>query len=168
MKPAGKDQTMKPRTCLLFVVDSRTAHVFQCHRLESGTWKVDPLDSLTTQWEDYHEHGRPSSLGRGPAANAAQHFAGRGHEAEEEMRRFARDVSTWIASVLSAQSASASHVFAASRFLSPLRDALGTNTERVSLHEGEFTRLRPGALAEEPAVVEALNAARPVPTGRRR
>ncbi len=159
---------MKLRTCLLFVVDSRTAHAFQCRRLESGTWKIDPLDSLTNQWEDYHEHGRPSSLGRGPTANAAQHFAGRGHESEEEVRRFARDAAEWIAGVLSAQNAPASHVFAASRFLSPLRTAFGSHAEQMSLHEGEFTRLRPGELAVEPAVVQALNSARPTSTGRER
>lgn len=159
---------MKPRSALLFVVDSRTAHACTCHRSESGTWKIETLDSVTSQWEDYHEHGRPSSLGRGPTANAAQHFASRGHETEEEVRRFARDAAEWISGVLAAQRSPNAHVFAASRFLAPLRNALGAHAESVSLHEGEFTRLRPGELAAEPAIVEALNAAQSNSTGRRR
>jgi protein required for attachment to host cells len=136
--------------------DGRKAHLFACRLVAGGRWHCDPRGSIESKWEGYHEHHRPSLLGRGPSPSAAQHFAGTGHELEEEERRFAHDIREWLGREARV------HVtlFAPPRILGMLRRDLGDLEARVDLHEGELTRLRPNELAEHATVVSVLEQAR--------
>jgi protein required for attachment to host cells len=149
---------MKPHEHLIVTADERKATLFACTTVPGGRWHVASLRSIENKWEDYHEKHRPSALGRGPSASAAQHFASVKHEPEEEHRRFAREVGAWLKSEASRASAPHLSVFAAPRFLGLLRAELAGVRGRpeVELHEGELTRLQPHELATHPAIVRAL------------
>jgi protein required for attachment to host cells len=141
---------------LIATADGRTANLFACTVAPGGRWHCEPRGSIESEWEGYHEHHRPSLLGRGPSPSAAQHFAGTGHDEEEAERRFARDVRAWLGREAGAHVT----VFAAPRMLGLLRRDLGDAGGRVDLVEGELTRLRAGELVEQPAVRRALEQAR--------
>lgn len=136
--------------------DERRAALFSCRKVHGGRWHVEPHSSLENSWEDSKEHHRPSALGRGPTANAAQHFAVLGHEIQEEHLRFAREVEAWLARAVKEQKLTRVSVFAAPHFLGLLRDELGRLGNHVDLHGGELTRLRPHELAGHPAVRAVL------------
>lgn len=137
--------------------DERRAAMFSCRKVHGGRWHVEPHSSLENRWEDSHEHHRPSALGRGPSANAAQHFASTGHADEEEHRRFAREVEAWLAHAIKALGLTLVSVFAAPRFLGLLREDHAKLGGIVELHGGEFTRLRAQELAEHPAIRAVLD-----------
>ena len=116
------------------VCDARSASLFRGTIDAPGRLHLAPAEGLPNHWIDFHEHHRPSALGMGPSANAAQHFAGIGHEPQE------LDRSVPMA------------VFAAPRFLGFLRDEIGPTAKGLALYRGEFTSLRAGELAAHPTV----------------
>lgn len=129
--------------------------------------RLELADALKSPWEDFHEHGRPNALGRGPSANASQHFAGDGHEREELERRFAGQVAAWIARKSAEAPEAAVVAFADPRFLGHLRTACSTLRLEVTVERGEFSWLRPAELAAHPSIRAALGAAafRPATSG---
>jgi protein required for attachment to host cells len=154
---------MKPRKHWIVTCDERHAFLFCCQRVpalrlpDGGRhWHVEQQKHLKNRWEHYHEEHRPFALGRGPTANAAQHFASIGHEPEEEHRRFARQVADWLTQVMNELGVDRISIFAAPRFLGLLRQELGDLSKHVDLHEGELTRLQPHELSTHPAIVNAL------------
>lgn len=118
--------------------------------------RLELADVLRSPWEDYHEHGRPNVLGRGPSANAAQHFAGEGHEREELERRFAGEVASWIARKSAETPEAAVVAFADPRFLGHLRSACAALRLEVGVERGEFSWLRPAELGAHPSIRAAL------------
>jgi protein required for attachment to host cells len=151
-----KVEPMTPHRHWIMTSDERCAILFLCQRVPPGHWHIEQRKSLENRWEHYHEAHRPSALGRGPSANAAQHFASLGHEVEEEHRRFAREVSDWLTHAITEFGVEHISIFAASRFLGLLRQELGDLGTQADLLEGELTRLRPSELSIHPAVVNAL------------
>jgi hypothetical protein len=150
---------MTPGTHWFVTADGRRAALFSCHAVPGGRLHVDPLRHVENAHEAEHEHHRPLALGRGPSANAAQHFAGHGHADEEEQRRFAREVAAWLGDATRELRLDRVEVFAASRFLGLLRDEMGDLGGKAGLREGELAQLEPGELAEHPALRRALEAA---------
>jgi hypothetical protein len=79
---------------------------------------------------------------------------------EEEHRRFARDVTAWLAQDLKEVNANHITVFAPPQFLGLLRNELGRTppspAAHVDLREGELTHLRPSELAGHPAVLAVM------------
>jgi protein required for attachment to host cells len=136
--------------------DDKLARLFSCNSVHAGRRHVDEHDSLENPWLGQHERGRPSALGRGPTRNAAQHFASVGHGSEEERRRFAHDVASWLRQVAADRKLGRICIFAAPRMLGELRNEIGPDGGIFSLHEAELTHLAPEELAEHPGVVEAL------------
>ena len=134
------------------VCDARSASRFRGTIDAPGRLHLAPAEGLPNHWIDFHEHHRPSALGMGPSANAAQHFAGIGHEPQELDRRFARDVGVWIKRLQSETRSVPMAVFAAPRFLGFLRDEIGPTANGLALYRGEFTSLRAGELAAHPTV----------------
>lgn len=118
--------------------------------------RLELVDVLKSPWEDFHEHGRPCALGKGPSANASQHFAGEGHERQELERRFAGEVAAWIARK-SAEAPDATMIaFADPRFLGHLRSACASLRLEVAVERGEFSWLRPAELAAHPTIRAAF------------
>ena len=154
---------------MLIVSDSRKASLY------SGSLSRERADALPrvrlalaevlkSPWEDFHEHGRPSALGKGPSANASQHFAGEGHEPAELERRFAGEVAAWIGRRSRETPEAAVVAFADPRFLGHLRNACATHRVEAAIERGEFSWLRPAELAAHPAIRTALGSAAFRPT----
>lgn len=145
----------KPEKTMIAVTDARKAALFSCGWDAKRRLVLEPVSQLQNPWEHEHEHGRPSVLGRGPSANASQHFASLGHEPEEEKQRFAREVATWLKAA--PRSATRLVVFAAPGFIGRLR--VECREPNVDLRECELTRLTPDELTRHTAVLEALTPA---------
>ena len=141
----------------IITADARRAYLHRCEGERDGRWRIERTATLENPWEDYHEHGRPSLLGRGPTANAAQHFASRGHEQEEEEARFARDIRNWVTHGIGGRESKHAIIFAPPRMLGHLREQLQGQAD-VELLEAELTPLTPAELERHPAVQSALQA----------
>ncbi len=157
---------MNEPKCWFVTADNRAAKLFRCRRTPGGQLNILQDDILENTHEDEHEHHRPSLLGgserRGSvgssAAAAAPHTVSRGHDAEEETERFAREIKTWIGHACRDKSLDSLVVFAAPRLLGHLRGQLDAHTQ---LHEGELATLSTQQLAAHPAVRSALEWAGP-------
>ncbi len=132
--------------------DSRTASLYAGSLDSRGRLHLVHVGTFRSRWEDFHQSHRPDELGRGPSANAVQRPASLGHEPEELVRRFAREVSEWLHQAKDAAPDEPLAVFAAPRFLGHLRDALGPLNDGIALYRGEFTTLRTNELAAHPTV----------------
>jgi protein required for attachment to host cells len=145
---------------LTVFVNGHGAELMSCLRRLDGTIELKPEASLANRWRDFHEHGRPAMLGKGPSANARQRSASDGHEREELRDRFARDVADWIADGVRARRAERVRLLAGPALVGCLRreaerlaKSLGVE---IDCREGEFTRIGPTALERHPSVIEAL------------
>jgi protein required for attachment to host cells len=154
---------MNPPHRWIVTADGRRATLFSCRSVPGGHIHVDPDDSIQNEWENSHEHQRPTlmggserrgSIGRSSAA-AAPHSVSQGHTSEEEQERFAREVSTWLGRNVKSKETGRVCVFAAPHFLGLLRAQVG-DSDALEFYEGELTHLRPSELATHPAVVSAL------------
>jgi protein required for attachment to host cells len=162
---------MSTRQHWLLTADDHGAALFSCRTTPRDTPHIDPVRSLTNTHNGEHERRRPSLLGgaerRGAtgrsSASAAPHSVSFGHGAEEERRRFARDLGTWLAQAAREIGADRLIVFAPARLLGLLREeiepagnVLGPG-RHVAYHPVELSRLHPGELAVHPAVLNALD-----------
>jgi hypothetical protein len=102
---------------------------------------------IPNTWRDVHEHQRPSKLGMGASKGAHQSVAGFGHESEELMRRFARDVAIWIDSI-----ARKSPEIPTLVFVAHLHAPSSPTLRNIELCRGEICGLRAGEVAAHPTV----------------
>lgn len=140
-------------------VDARQAKLFSIEPINSGVverWHVDLRSTLDNTWLAVHEHHRPSALGRGPMANAAQRFASLGHEEEELHRRFARDIGGWIRQRINDHRIDALRVFAPPELMNLVRCETKGVGGSIALVECELATFSPGELALHPAVLSGL------------
>jgi hypothetical protein len=159
----------------VFVSDSRKALLYkgQMHRglmhtrtASNGSSdslprvRLEFVERLESPWVEFHEHGRPCALGQGPSANAAQHFAGQGHEREEMEKRFAGQVAAWIAAQTRSAPEAAVVACADPRFLGSLRTACAAARVEIELTRGDFTWMRPAEIGAHPTIRSALDSAR--------
>ncbi|MFG0285612.1 MAG: host attachment protein [Phycisphaerales bacterium JB039] len=133
-------------------VDARHARLLRCVPTRTG-WRIEEVGELQNQWEDDHEHGRPTVLGHGPAT-APPHLVAPGGQQAESLRRFARDVSAWLASHAPARDGELV-ILAPPRFLGALRPHLDLHRPVLQI-EREVAHLRAAELAAHPAVTEIL------------
>jgi len=147
----------------IITADARRASLFACQRKHGGALLVNHLRSIDNPHENEHERGRPilaggaerpGSIARSGARAAPQDVAGRRTE-EEEHRRFARDVASWLADARKALGVQRVVLFAPARFLGMLRDELAGDA-LTDLREGELTRFDEHELAAHPAVLKAV------------
>lgn len=97
------------------------------------------------------ERGRPSAL-RGKNGNS---YASVGHDAEEDLHRFAKEVAAWLDRKLEQHAVAELTVFCAPRFLGELRRVWCPSAERrVTLRQGDLTSFEASALVHHPAVEE--------------
>lgn len=129
--------------------------------------RLELVEVLKSPWQDFHEHGRPNALGRGPSTNASQYFVGEGNERAELERRFAGEVAAWIAKKSAEAPEAAVVAFADPRFLGHLRSACSAIRLEATVERGEFSWLRPAELAAHPSIRAALGSAAFRPAGTR-
>jgi hypothetical protein len=147
---------MNPRA--LATVDAHRAFFFLCRSTPRSQWRIEPGDEFHNAWDQRTQHARPTVLGRGPSASAAQHFADRKHEVEELDRRFARAVAGWLARCAGEVPVDRLVLFAAPKFIARLRPELSNLPIPFDLHEAQLTHLHADQLARHPAVLESLGA----------
>ena len=160
---------LHPTRNWIAVADGRRAALFSCRTLPGGRFHLDEASSIENDWENSHEHHRPTLIGgaerRGAVgrsgASAALHSSAPGHEDQEEQLRFARQVSTWLTHAVRSEEAGRVSVFAVPQFLGLLRHQFGHGNPQLELHEGELANLRAGELEKHPAIIDALARARP-------
>ncbi|MEI7658342.1 MAG: host attachment protein [Phycisphaerae bacterium] len=154
----------------IVTVDCRHARVFGWERTPGGALRLEPLRWIDNPHEAEHERGRPNLLGVaavGAPGRGVPQGASEGHAAEEEERRFARDLAGrggWLCRAIHELKADRVTVFAPAKFLGMLREEMDANTGRgdgplpecVSFEAGELTHLRPGELAVHPRVMNAV------------
>lgn len=143
--------------------DNRRAALLSCRGTPGGELALDRVRSLENSHEGEHSRGRPSMIGgseragsaRASSGSAAPHFTSRGHEEEEEHRRFAREVAAWLDRSGAELKCERITVFAPARLLGMLRDLMGHHPSlraKADLVEGELAQLQPTELAAHPAV----------------
>lgn len=140
----------------LAVCDARCARILRGRTEWPERIHLEDAAELRNPWIDFHEHGRPMMLGRGPSANASQHFADEHREPEELERRFARETARWLAEQAALQDGPLVGAFAATRFLGYLRAALPETGLDLPLLRGELCALRAHEVAAHPAASELM------------
>lgn len=148
---------MQPSHPCIVTADARTAELYKCRHSSAGRIELIPLRSLHNRHEAEHERGRPTLLGRS-APTGPQHTGSPGHTSEEETRRFAREVVTWLRSAKDDLGCSRVIVFSPPRFLGILKPLMDGDTHTYDLRSAGLSALAPTELATHPAVHEALKA----------
>lgn len=153
------DETVRIALC-----DARCARILRAHAEWPDRTRLEQTAELRNPWEDFHEHGRPMMLGRGPSANASQHFADEHREPVELERRFARETARWLCEQSALDHGPIVGVFAATRFLGHLREVWDEAGLDAPLMRGELCGLLPHQVAAHPAANQLLRRAlaRPV------
>jgi protein required for attachment to host cells len=146
------DPASQPAGTWILVADSKRARLLRGGLTPQARPHLEEVASLESTWVE-HNRGRPSIL----AGKSPRPLASRGHEEEEEIRHFARELAVWLERRLAAHQIGGCAVFAPARFLGALRKEIpsrvhGTLTE----HAGELTHLSAGELARHPAIVGRL------------
>ncbi len=149
-------RSVEPRSILLIVSDTRTATLYRGLIEAPARIRLNSTQSLDNAWmkrgDDFHEHHRPTSLGRGPTKTAGQHVTALGHEPEELEMRFAHEVAELIRRERKAAPSSAVAIFASPRFLGRLRDVLTPLAGDIELFRGEFAGLSREEIASHPTI----------------
>jgi len=139
---------MKENRGWFLVVDGGCGRLMQCMVVPPGRLHVEEravLDNPTIGLE----HGRPSSL-KGKSGNS---YASRGHEAEEELHRFAKKIAAWLDREIARFAIVELAVFCTPRLLGELRKVWGSELEqRIRIRQADLTSLSPAELARHPAV----------------
>jgi len=143
------------------VVDHRHGRLLMCEKTPGGAWRVDADRSIVNEWEDLHQRGRPSGLSAGASRGHAQSHAARPHETEEERRRFARDVVSWLEKHVRNEKIERIPVFAPPKLLGALREQWPKQLkDHVREHEADLAHLENNRLTENDRFLKAINEAR--------
>jgi hypothetical protein len=140
--------------------DDRMARLLHIEPVPQGRRRVHEHAVLNSSWSNARERGRPTFLGRGPSANATQHFAAPNHAAEEDRRRFAREVRDWLATHSKTLGIDQLTIFSPATMLGVLRKELDSTNGAIELREGELASLRTDELATHPAIESLLKTTR--------
>jgi len=141
--------TKAPTPAWILVLDRDRARLLRGSRTSHGSVHLDEVGKLASTWMG-GEHHRPTQLAPGRSA-------GEGHEREEQLRHFAREVAAWLPRELTAHGAEHCTAFAPTHMIGALKPELPTAlTARVVMHAGELAQLPLGELAKHPRVVEAM------------
>jgi hypothetical protein len=155
---AGSPAASRPEFWLL-TADRRRARLLSCTRTPHGRLHVETRATLNEVWSEF-QHGRPS-----PRTGKFGHtYASQGHEEDERIHRFAKQVADWLAREMDGRRIPFLHAFPARRFLGQLRRVLPERLqERLVDYPLNLCHLLPAELAKHEAVIEAC-AERMTPT----
>ena len=131
--------------------DRKKARLFSASRTPHDRLHVDEVAALYEAWDEL-QHDRPS-----PRAGKDGHsYASIGHEDEERIQRFSRQIAEWVGRQVGAHSIERLHVFSARRLLGALRHVLSSHLEeRVVDHALDLGDLTAGELAKHGAIEAA-------------
>lgn len=135
-------------TAWLFVADAQKGRLLECGVAPLNRCHVEQRAAVKSAWEG-HEHHRPSPL----AGKSGHSYASPGHEHEEDLHRFAKQVARWLGQQTAARGIARLLVLAPPRFLGSLRKTVSHHLEvRLELKQGDFTRLTTHQLSQHPVV----------------
>ncbi|HLQ38502.1 MAG TPA: host attachment protein [Planctomycetota bacterium] len=140
----------KAKELWFLVADSEHARLLHGTFTSRGSHHVDELSRIATTYQA-SEHQRPTRMSRPGRAG------GPGHEHEEKVAHFARDVAAWLGKEIDARKVTECTVFAPSHFLGALRKEV-PKALAAKLHEqeGEIVKLTPAELAAHPRIAGLL------------
>lgn len=111
---------------------------------------VEERSSVHYEWEG-HEHGRPS------LSSKLGHTYASGHEEEEDLRRFARQVTQWLEQQIKEHSIDRMVVFAPPRFLGVLRKTCSSHLAScIEQRSEDLAHLRTSDLSVHPVILELV------------
>ncbi len=136
----------------IFIVDNGRGRLLKGAPAPRGRFHLELNDSIQNTWEE-HQRGRPSPLtGRG-----GHSYASVGHEDEEMMKRFARDVAGWLDEKTRRLNIDRLALFAPPRFLGALRQAWSPRLAvRVDEYEGDLGYMGAGDLVRHRTIAQLL------------
>jgi protein required for attachment to host cells len=136
----------------IFIVDNGRGRLLKGAPAPRGRFHLELDDSIENKWEE-HQRGRPSPL----TGKDGRSYASVGHEDEEMMRRFARDVAGWLEEKTRRLDIDRLALFAPPRFLGALRQAWSPRLALcVDEFEGDLGYMGPGDLVRHRAIARLL------------
>ncbi len=137
----------KPETWFV-LADAGKSRLLRCTVAPVDRCHVEEFERIESDWEG-HEHGRPSPR----AAKSGTTYASQGHENEEDVLRFARQVATWLEGQVESREIERLTLFAPSTFLGAFRKICPTRlTAMIDEEQGGLTGLDNGALSKHPSI----------------
>jgi protein required for attachment to host cells len=134
------------------VVDRGKGRLLRVGMLPAGRVHVDEVDAIEGP-PDEHEHGRPSPR----TARGGYTYASGGHETEQQIHRFAKEVAAWIGRKLEEHRIDRLDLFSSPRLLGELRKLYPATWDgRVREHQADLTHVTPAELSKHPAVADLL------------
>lgn len=131
------------------VADAERARLLEWRPTPRGTPHLEERAALETSWAE-HERGRPAFR----SGKSVHTHATPGHEAEEKVRHFARELAEWLDRKAAGREFARCRVYAPARFLGAFRKAVPPRLRgALELCEGELTRFTAGELARHPALL---------------
>jgi protein required for attachment to host cells len=152
---SAMQQSQRIDSALLVLASRRHARLVRCQRLTNGRIHLDVLTRTEEAW-DQARHANPPSR-----SDAAGHvFDNRGHQPEERVHRFAREVVHWLEHVLPKDDTLAIALAAEPAMLGALRaEAPKRLRERWVEHAVDLEVLSEAELAQRREVIELLTPA---------
>ncbi|MCP3905870.1 MAG: host attachment protein [Planctomycetes bacterium] len=136
------------------ILDQRKGRIVRIRPVPEGRYRCEEHGSIESPWEE-HEHGRPSSR----SGKMGHSYASQGHEHEEMMRRFAREVAEWLNQSVQHLNIDVLNVFSPARFLGELRQTCPARlARRLEMREGDLTFLNDGDLVHHGAITPLIGA----------
>ena len=134
------------------LADSRRGKLLRCSLTPNGRRHIESIENIESQWPG-HQHGRPSPrLGKNGHSYASQ-----GHEAEEDLQRFAKQLLRWVAKQMQAHSIDRLTVYAPPRCLGALRQVRPQPMRiRLDLQEGDLLNLPDEVLADHKLICQLV------------
>ena len=132
------------------VADSERARLLRARPAQHGHVHVEEVDKLATTFAA-REHHRPTRLGQ------PGHMAPSGHEHEEKLAHFARELTQWLERLVATHALTKCPVFAPSHMLGAVRqEASPALAAKLQEHACEIAGQSTARLAEHPKVTALL------------
>jgi len=130
------------------LADTRRGRLLRCVERQHGRVRVEEYDSIENTWPG-REHGRSSPLWK----NATITFGIEDND-REDLRRFVKEVVTWLEHRIERFGIQRVHILASGRFLGVLRRVRPTRLakQRALERKADLTHLSAGKLAKHPVI----------------
>ncbi|TDJ78470.1 MAG: hypothetical protein E2O39_01425 [Planctomycetota bacterium] len=129
----------------VLAADRTRARLLQCTRTSHGRIHLEDQAELLEHWEEL-QHGRPSPRSGREGHNSAS----LGHESDERLRRFAKEVATWTGLQVAEHGIEQLELFTSTRFLGELRKVAGGTVRAVTVeHDADIAHLSIPQLVKE-------------------
>jgi len=135
------------------LVDSRRGQLLRCNLTPAGSRHLESIDHVESQWQG-QQHGRPSPR-LGKTGNT---YASPGHETEEDMERFARQLVKWMQQLVKLHQIERLTVFAPPRSLGAIRPLIrNPMRQTLDLQEGDLLNMPHRELIDHKAIRELVD-----------